>query len=159
MKDKVRTTYRDEQGKKKNTRLFQVWWDIKKRCFNPRHSGYCWYGGRGITVCEEWKTDFQAFARWALVSGYTKCLQIDRRDNNGNYTPENCRFVTSRENGSNRRTNNDTIGVSWHKRHLKWISHIMFERKLRHLGYYTDKNIAAFAYELALASIQEVESE
>ena len=63
------------------------------------------YGGRGISVCEEWKNDYITFRNWALENGYKEELQIDRINNNGNYEPNNCRWVTSKINGNNKRNN------------------------------------------------------
>jgi hypothetical protein len=67
---------------------------MKKRCFNEKNPKYLRYGGRGITVCEEWKNDPVAFIEWALSNGYGPKLSLDRRNNNGNYEPSNCRFAT-----------------------------------------------------------------
>jgi hypothetical protein len=83
--------------------LYMVWSAMKRRCYNKNTKDYEGYGGRGITVCSLWRTDFQAFRDWALAHGYAKGLQIDRRDNNGHYTPDNCRFVTATESARNRR--------------------------------------------------------
>ncbi len=82
--------------------LYQVWWQMKARCDKPNHSAYYWYGARGIRFCDEWR-DPEVFILWALANGYEKGLQIDRRDNNGDYEPSNCRFVTRAENMKNRR--------------------------------------------------------
>jgi len=67
---------------------------MKQRCYYKKHDHYRIYGGRGIGVCDEWLDNFQAFEKWALSKGYKRSLQIDRIDNDGNYEPSNCRFVT-----------------------------------------------------------------
>ena len=82
--------------------LFSVWCGMKRRCYNPHEHKYSRYGGRGIKLCDEWKNDFQAFYDWAIANGYQKGLQIDRINNDGNYEPCNCRFVTIQENINNR---------------------------------------------------------
>ena len=87
------------------TPLYSVWSGIKNRCLNPGTDGFHCYGGRGISICPEWLNDFTQFKTWALVSGYRDDLQIDRADVNGDYTPSNCRWVTSKVNGNNRRNN------------------------------------------------------
>ena len=75
-------------------RLYKVWTDMKKRCYNPRYKQYKDYGGRGITVCDKWLHDYSAFRKFALENGYDseakfgECT-IDRIDVNGNYSPEN----------------------------------------------------------------------
>lgn len=81
--------------------LYNVWLNIKRRCLNPSHPVYHRYGGRGIKVCDKWLSDFGNFYAWA-INKWEKGLQIDRIDNNGNYDPNNCRFVTSKQNNSNR---------------------------------------------------------
>lgn len=82
--------------------LYGVWCSMKGRCENPNRPKYKDYGGRGIKVCDEWH-DCGAFAEWAFSSGYKRGLQIDRIDVNGDYCPENCRFVTPKQNSRNRR--------------------------------------------------------
>lgn len=90
---------------KSNTKLYEVWKGIKARCYNPTHIGYGNYGGRGIKVCDEWLNDFGSFFNWSIDNGYCDGYQIDRIDNEGDYEPDNCRWVTAKENSNNKRTN------------------------------------------------------
>ena len=83
--------------------LYNVWKNMKKRCYNKNVYNYKSYGGRGIIVCDEWRNNFKAFYDWALNNDYEKGLEIDRVDNDGNYEPSNCRFVTRSENQKNKR--------------------------------------------------------
>lgn len=156
MTGKIRSTYINEKGQRRMTPLNQVWADMKRRCLNANCTNYSDYGLRGITVCDEWTNDFQSLARWALSKGYHKGLQIDRINNEGGYSPANCRFVKRRENNSNKRNNNEIVGISWDKRSNKWKAQVRYQGKKYYLGIYSDKEIAAFAYKLALTSIKEI---
>lgn len=83
--------------------LRRVYESMKSRCYNPNHKSYHNYGGRGITVCKEWRVAFKPFYDWAIAAGWEKGLQLDREDNEGNYCPENCRFISSLDNNLNKR--------------------------------------------------------
>ncbi|WP_108672549.1 hypothetical protein [Peribacillus acanthi] len=85
------------------SRLYRIWTLMNQRCTNQKLSYYERYGGRGIQVCEEWKT-FEVFAKWANKNGYREDLSIDRIDPNGNYEPNNCKWSTEIEQARNKRT-------------------------------------------------------
>ena len=93
-----------------NSRLYHIWQDIKQRCYNPNEKKFSDYGERGISVCDEWKNDYENFCNWAYKNGYDenalfgKC-SIDRINVNGNYEPNNCRWVDFKTQGRNKRNN------------------------------------------------------
>ena len=88
------------KAKRSRHPLYGVWSSMRDRCSNPNNKSYHRYGGRGITVSDEWYR-VEPFIEWALKAGWKPGLQLDRTNNDGNYQPNNCRFVTRKENANN----------------------------------------------------------
>lgn len=121
------------------TKLYKVWSTMLGRCENKNNKFYYRYGKRGIIVCKEWH-DFSNFYNWAKENGYTIGLCIDRINNDGNYEPKNCKFITNKENNAfnkkGKRTDNKSgvTGVHWDSNNFKW--YVQFNGK--YLGRYKD---------------------
>lgn len=134
-----------------HTRIYQCWADMKQRCFNPNHKWYPRYGGRGITVCNEW-LDFIPFYNWALANGYSDDLTIDRINNDWNYEPSNCRWATQQEQSLNKKhLSNSTGYVGVHKRIVRGNTYYSAEmcrnRKFIYIGNYKTPEAAHEARE------------
>lgn len=99
-----------------NKRLWNIWNNMKRRCLCESDVRYHQYGGRGILLCDKWKESFDNFADWALANGYKENLTIERIDVNGNYCPENCKWITLKEQANNKR---DTIWIDYKGRHIQ----------------------------------------
>lgn len=97
-----------------NTRIHQIYHNMKSRCLNPKNTRYRDYGERGIKICDEWLgkyIGFNNFCKWAFDNGYSENLTLDRIDNNGNYCPDNCRWAdTKTQRRNSRKIINITIG-------------------------------------------------
>lgn len=124
-----------ESHGKRESKEYEAWANMKSRCYNENKRQYKDYGGRGITVCNEWKDSFINFYK---DMGDSNGLTLDRIDVNGNYEPKNCRWVdmsTQARNTRIRSTNKTGVkGVRWHKHAKKWVSTIGLENIEIHLG-------------------------
>lgn len=109
LQSEVRLTSSTKHGGR-HDRLYSVWTNIKSRCYNRSYSDYDDYGGRGITMCDEWKCSYAAFRDWALSAGYSSDLTIDRVNVNGPYAPWNCRWADAHTQSNNRR---NTIMITY----------------------------------------------
>ena len=131
-KDLINNKYNFKHGETK-TKLHQVWGSMKQRILNPNCESYKNYGGRGIIICPEWVNEYTVFRDWSLNNGYANNLEINRINNDGNYEPSNCNWITKRENNRNKRNKINN------KLNQKKANEI---RELHATGNYTQKELA-----------------
>ena len=122
------------------TRLYSIWHSMKCRCYYKGDRCYATYGGKGITICDEWRNDFAAFQRWANANGYSDDLTIDRIDVQKGYSPDNCRWATDKEQANNKE---NTVFITYDgctKSLSKWAEkfsiprHVLYSR-IMHCGW------------------------
>lgn len=148
---------RDKEHKK--TRLFRIWAGIRTRCLNPNDKTYKNYGGRGIKICNEWN-DFATFHNWAIANGYDDNLSIERKDNDGNYEPSNCKWANDTEQANNKRTNRMIAHNGMTKTLSQWAKYynlnynMLFERLKRG---WTFKKAVATPVQIQFRKNKEVE--
>jgi len=125
-------------------RLYKIWQDIKNRCYNPKHESYKNYGGRGIQACKCVTVGFEPFRDWAVATGYTDEMTIERKDVNGDYCicNNNLKWIPFYKQAWNRRVKKDSksgvSGVSLYRTTGKWQSRISVRGKAIWLGVYDD---------------------
>lgn len=136
-------------GLRNKTPLYTTWCNMRRRCSDESTSSFDVYGGRGIRVCEEWMHDFKAFYDWAMENGYEEGLSIDRVDVDGDYSPDNCRWATAKQQANNTRRNvlidyegethtmhewADILGIPyktlWNRIHSGWSVYRAFNQPL-----------------------------
>lgn len=116
----------------RHTRLYSIWTNMKTRCYNKNSTGYKNYGGRGIRVCDEWRNDFTAFKKWAYENDYNDSLTIERIDTEGNYEPNNCKWIERKYQSRNRRSAR-LVTIKGETKTLKeWCDHLKINYKSVH---------------------------
>lgn len=126
------------QYKLRHRYIYLVWVAMRQRCFNPQNKDYKYYGGRGIAVCDKWNNP-KPFIKWAVEHGWKRGLEIDRINNNKDYTPDNCRFATRSGNTLNSRlirsdNSSGFRGVHWDKTKKKYFARLQLNGKRHYLG-------------------------
>lgn len=123
-----------------SSKLYHVWNQINQRCTNKKDVGFDNYGGRGIKVCDEWRISFENFYKWSIENLWTQGLCIDRIDNDGDYDPNNCQWITQSKNNAigkkrmNKRNSSGYNGVHLNKKSNKWVSQLYNGIKILGLG-------------------------
>lgn len=128
------------------TSIYNTWHSMKARCYNPTDHNYPRYGNRGISVCDEWTNSFESFYEWAISNGYHEGLSIDRIDNDGNYCPDNCRWVTTKVQNNNRGV---SINISYDGK-IQNLSEWCKDLGLPYMRIWQRLNVYGFTFEEAI---------
>lgn len=145
---KQHTTHGLSKTSNKNNRLYGIWSGVKDRCCNPNSKYWKRYGNRGITICDEWLSDFVTFYEWAISNGYSESLTLDRIDNDKGYSPDNCRWATY-STQENNRSNNVLFNIDDHIYTLAQLAKMenatrwQIENKYKEYRYHGKRNSSA----------------
>ncbi len=126
--------------------LYTRWAGVKSRCTNPLEPAYVNYGGRGITMCAEWLDSFENFKEWSMANGFEEHLTIDRINNDGNYEPDNCQWVSRAVQASNTRRTKDIKCIT-QKPSGNYQAGITVDNKFNYLGTFPTQEGAMMAYD------------
>lgn len=136
---------------KNRSRAYTVWGDMVQRCCNSKSLIYPYYGGRGIKICYKWRNSFLEFLK--DMGNPPAGASLDRIDPMGDYSPNNCRWATRKQQSINRRGSSNSKskykGVGWHSQNKCWRSYIKIDAKYKHLGLFKTEEEAALAYNKA----------
>ena len=143
----ARTNGKSRQGVVRHQRLYRQWYTMRRRCYDPKFISYPYYGAKGVQVCDEWRTCYEAFQDWALTHGWRKDLTLDRIDCAGDYTPANCRWLTAAEQSCNRLTWNIPVTIGgvtdlaghWADRH--GVPRSLAYRRIKVLGWEPERAV------------------
>jgi len=127
--EKVRIKGKLPNGAIQNKEIHRRWQVMRRRCYDPDFNVYRYYGGKGIGICKEWRTNYLAFQSWALENGWKPGLTIDRINSSKGYSPDNCRWATMREQAMNRPTFNVLVTVNGVTKSItEWADYLGIDR-------------------------------
>ena len=135
----------------KDRNLYIAWKNIKERCYNPNSPNFKHYGGRGIFVCDKWKANFKEFQQWSVENGYKKGFSIDRIDNDKGYSPDNCRWVSKKEQANNKRNNHFLTYQGKTQTISQWaeeigVSRELISRRINKLGWDVERTLTELPF-------------
>ena len=149
--NKERAKYLNYKNGLYKTRLHCIWQNMTQRCYNPKREEYSRYGGKGISICEEWHHDFKSFYDWSIDNGYADNLSIDRINGSGNYEPSNCRWATISQQNCNLSSNHLITYCGETKPIAVWSRELGFNHKT------LEKRIKKWGVERAFTTPIQVE--